>query len=287
MSVTGEENGAPGPVAGVSREEPRPGAGAPPQEPAGNKEEQLQEMGLLDHLDDLRRRLTKSVIAAFVGFLACYGFAEDLFGYLIAPLAPLLPEGSKFIFTGLPEGFFTYVKLSFVAGIFVASPYIFYQIWLFVAPGLYKSERKWLVPIALVSAVFFISGALFGYLVVFPVAFKFFMSYATDIIQPLPSLKEYLSFALKLLIAFGLAFELPLVIFFLARLGIVSPKGLRRFRKYAVLLAFVVGAVLTPPDVVSQAFMAGPLILLYELGILAAVLFGKKRPEKAAETPAD
>lgn len=246
-------------------------------------EQQDREMHLVDHLEELRDRLVRIVAAVFIGFLACYGFAEDLFNILLEPLKPLLPEGSTLIFTSLPEGFFTYVKLSAVAGIFVASPYIFYQIWKFTAPALYEHERKILVPLALISSLFFSSGAVFGYMVVFPFAFEFFMGFGSDIIKPLPSLKEYLSFTLKLLIAFGVAFELPLFIFFLAKLGIVTAKMLRKFRKYAILLSFMASALLTPPDVVSQILMAGPLVILYELGIVAAALFGKKRPEPEEE----
>lgn len=248
----------------------------------------LPEMGLLEHLDELRGRLTRAFIAAFVGLLICYSFAQQIFDYLLMPLKPLLPEGSHLIFTSLPEGFFTYIKLSAVAGVFLTSPYIFYQLWQFVAPGLYKSERRWLVPIAFFSALFFCSGALFGYFVVFPIAFEFFMGFTTELIRPMPTLKEYLSFSLKLLIAFGVAFELPLFIFFLARLGMVTSRSLRKFRKYAILLAFIVSAILTPPDVVSQTFMAGPLIILYELGIWVAHFFGKRRdPEEDEDEEAD
>ncbi|SKA65580.1 sec-independent protein translocase protein TatC [Desulfobaculum bizertense DSM 18034] len=265
-------------------------AGAEDKEPEqGNEDgddddddddEELVEMGLLDHLEELRKRLTYCVIAVIVGLFACYGFAEQLFDFLMMPLKPILPEGSSLIFTGLPEGFFTYIKLSAFAGLFVVSPFIFYQLWAFIAPGLYKEERRWVFPIALCSSLFFVSGACFGYFVVFPIAFKFFMGFGTDIIKPMPSLKEYLSFSLKLLTAFGVAFELPLFIFFLARLGMVSSRWLKDKRKYFVLVAFVISAVLTPPDVVSQCFMAGPLIILYELGIIVAWLFGKAEPRK-------
>lgn len=245
-----------------------------------DEDDELVEMGLLDHLEELRKRMTKIVIAVIVGLFACYGFAEQIFDYLLLPLKPILPENSTLIFTGLPEGFFTYIKLSAFAGLFLTSPYIFYQIWAFIAPGLYKEERRWGIPIALFSALFFTAGASFGYFVVFPIAFEFFMGFATELIKPMPSLKEYLSFSLKLLMAFGVAFELPLFIFFLARLGMVSSKWLREKRKYFVLVAFIVSAILTPPDIVSQCFMAGPLILLYELGIIVAWLFGKAEPRK-------
>ncbi|MFW5730108.1 MAG: twin-arginine translocase subunit TatC [Desulfonatronovibrionaceae bacterium] len=238
-------------------------------------------MTFTEHLEELRSRVFKSLIAAFIGFLACYGFKEDLFNLLMEPLVQVMPPESTMIFTSLPEAFFTYLKVAFVAGIFVASPYIFFQIWKFVGPGLYDTEKKYMIPIAFFSALFFVSGALFGYFIVFPIGFKFFMGFATEMIQPLPSLREYLGFSIKLLFAFGIAFELPLFIFFLARLGIVTSKGLRKQRKYAILLAFVVSAFLTPPDIVSQVLMAGPLVVLYELGILVAFIWGKKKKETA------
>ncbi|MDD4650068.1 MAG: twin-arginine translocase subunit TatC [Desulfoplanes sp.] len=240
-----------------------------------------EEMTFTDHLDELRKRLIRCVIASVIGFLGCYAFAEQLFNLLMAPLIKVLPPKSTLIFTSLPEAFFTYLKVAFVAGLFAVSPYIFYQIWKFVAPGLYDSERGYFVPMAFFSALFFVSGALFGYYVVFPFGFQFFMGFATDLIRPMPTLKEYLGFSLKLLIAFGVIFELPLFIFFLARLGLVTSAGLRKKRKYAVLGAFIVAAVLTPPDVVSQALMAAPLVVLYEVGIWVAYFFGKEKKAAA------
>jgi sec-independent protein translocase protein TatC len=241
-----------------------------------------EEMTFTSHLEELRNRLVKCIIAAIIGFLACYGFAEQLFDLLMAPLVQVLPPGGSLIYTGLPEGFFTYLKVAFLAGLFVASPYIFYQIWAFIAPGLYESERKYMLPVAFFSALFFVCGAVFGYTVVFPFGFDFFMGFATDAIQPMPSLKEYFSFSTKLLIAFGLVFELPLFIFFLARMGLVTARGLRRKQKYAILCSFVVSAILTPPDIISQIFMSGPLIVLYEAGIWVAHFFGKKPKKEAA-----
>ncbi|MEJ5243707.1 MAG: twin-arginine translocase subunit TatC [Desulfomicrobiaceae bacterium] len=237
------------------------------------------EMTFTQHLEELRTRLVRSFIAIGVGFLVCYGFAEDLFHLLMRPLLDvLLPTGGTLIYTALPEAFFTYVKTAALAGFFVASPYVFYQMWLFVAPGLYESERKYLIPIALLSAIFFVVGACFGYFVVFPYGFEFFVGYATDIVKPMPSLSEYFNFAVQMLIAFGVIFELPLVIFFLARLGVVTGKWLRQKQKYAVLVIFIVAAILTPPDVVSQLLMAAPLLVLYEIGVWVAYLFGTKKP---------
>jgi sec-independent protein translocase protein TatC len=251
------------------------------------KEETLEAdkeaMSFTEHLEELRKRLFRAVIAAFVGFLVSYGFKEYLFDMLMRPLLEVLPPDSTMIYTSLPEAFFTYLKVSFVAGIFLASPYIFYQIWRFVGPGLYDTEKKFIIPIAIFSGFFFIAGGLFAYFIVFPLGFNFFMGYETEFIQPLPSLKEYFSFSIKLLFAFGLAFELPLFIFFLARLGIVNSKSLRKHRKYAILMAFIVSALLTPPDIISQVLMSGPLIVLYELGILVAYIWGREKKDRDSE----
>ncbi|SMF38828.1 twin-arginine translocase subunit TatC [Desulfovibrio gilichinskyi] len=233
-------------------------------------------MTFLQHMDELRRRFIRIFIACGVGFLACYSFAKPLFSLLMAPLVAVLPEHSTLIFTSLPEGFVTYLKVSFVAGIFLVSPYIFSQIWGFIAPGLYEHERKWMIPLAFLSACFFVGGALFGYYVVFPFGCEFFMGFADEFIRPMPTLREYLSFSLKLLFAFGVIFELPLFIFFLARLGLVTHTWLREKRKYAILVAFICSAILTPPDVITQTLMAIPLILLYEIGIWTSYFFGKK-----------
>lgn len=256
-----------------------------------DEEEEQGHMTFLDHLSELRIRLTRIAIAMGVGFLACYGFSKQLFEFLMRPLVEVFPPDSKLIFTALPEAFFTYIKVALVGGVLLTSPYIFYQIWSFVAPGLYDEERKHLVPVALFSGLFFVAGATFGYSVVFPFAFEFFMDFATETIRPMPSLREYLSFSLKLLFAFGFIFELPLFIFFLSRLGIVNSTMLRKFRKYAFLCSFLVAAVLTPPDVISQTLMAGPLIVLYEASIWIAHFFGKKpkepEPDEEEEDPED
>ncbi len=264
------------------------GEGGGSGDDAGEGEEDLPEMGLIDHLNDLRKRLTRSALAVFVGFLACYAFAEDIFNFLLVPLKPYLPEGSGLIFTSPPEAFFTYMLAAAVAGLFLMSPFVFYQLWQFIAPGLYSHERKWIIPIALCSAVFFASGACFAYFVVFPYAFQFFMSYTTDLIHAQLKMEEYFSFTLKLLVAFGICFELPLFVFFLARLGMVTAKSLRKFRQYAILIIFIAAAILTPPDVVSQLAMACPLLVLYELSIWVAHFFSTKKdaPEEPAAAEA-
>ncbi|MFZ7124839.1 MAG: twin-arginine translocase subunit TatC [Desulfobacterales bacterium] len=238
------------------------------------------------HLEELRKRLIVCFIAVGVGFAASYGFKEHLFQILVHPLVKVMGEGDTLIFTGLPEAFFTYLKVSFLAGIMIASPVILYQFWMFVAPGLYQKEKKLLLPIVFLSTIFFVGGSLFGYFIVFPYGFQFFLSFSTDTIRAMPSMKEYLGFAAKLLLAFGLVFELPLVLTFLARLGVVSVPFLKKNRKYALLLFFTGAAIITPPDVVTQIMMAIPLMILYEISIIGARVFGK-RDESEEETTAE
>jgi len=235
------------------------------------------------HLEELRRRLITSLIAVGIGFLLSYGFKERIFSILTRPLMAVMKSGDQLIFTGLPEAFFSYLKVSLLSGIVLATPVILYQFWLFVAPGLYTKERRLLFPIIFISSFFFIGGALFGYFIVFPLGFDFFLAFATETIRPLPSMREYLSFSSKLLLAFGLAFELPIVLTFLAKLGIVSVPFLKKNRKYALLLFFVGAALLTPPDVVTQIMMAIPLMGLYELSIVGARVFGKKDEDEDEE----
>ncbi len=232
------------------------------------------------HLEELRKCLIVCFIAVGIGFALSYGFKERLFDILTRPLISVMETGDKIIFTGLPEAFFTYLKVAFLSGIILAAPVIFYQFWIFVAPGLYKKEKRLLIPIVTLSTLFFVGGALFGYFVVFPYGFKFFLGFSSDTIKALPSMREYLSFSAKLLLAFGLVFELPLIITFLARLGLVSVEFLKKNRKYALLLFFVGAAILTPPDVVTQIMMALPLMVLYEISILGAKIFGKKKIEE-------
>lgn len=257
---------------------------APEANDAAEEPEPVHEMTFTEHLNELRVRLVRCIIAAFVGMLLCYGFAEQLFMMLMKPLLVLLePMGGSLIYTGLAEAFFTHMKVAAIAGLFLVSPYIFYQLWMFIAPGLYEGERKYMIPIALCSALCFVSGAFFGYFVVFPYGFQFFLGYASDFIKPMPSVKEYFSFSTGMLFAFGLIFELPLFMLFLSALGVVTYKTLRKYRKFAILGNFVVAAILTPPDVVSQCLMAGPLCILYEVGIWVSYLFGKKPKEPVAD----
>ena len=234
----------------------------------------------LSHLEELRKRLIACAISVGAGFGISYFFSKRLFQILISPLKAHMPEGDRLIFTSLPEMFFTYLKTALIAGILLVAPYIFYQLWMFITPGLYRKEKKYVIPFVGFSSILFVGGALFGYFVVFPFGFKFFLSFATEYIQALPSVKQYFSFAVKLLFAFGIVFELPVVIFFLTKIGLVTPTFLRQKRKYAILLTFVFAAVLTPPDVVTQCMMAGPLIILYEVGIIIAGIAVKKKAKE-------
>ncbi len=232
-----------------------------------------------NHLEELRKRLVVCFIAVGVCFAICYGFSKKLFEILMGPLIAVMPPGDKLIYTGLPDAFFTYLKVALLAGIFLAIPVIFYQLWMFVMPGLYEKEKRMVLPAVALSSIFFAGGALFGYFIVFPFGFKFFMGFSSDFIQPMPSIREYLSFSSKLLLAFGIVFEMPLVIVILTKLGVVKVSQLTAYRKYVIVVFFVFSAILTPPDVVTQIMMAGPLMILYELSIIAAKIISKKKAE--------
>jgi sec-independent protein translocase protein TatC len=240
--------------------------------------DQEEKSPFTEHLGELRDRLIHAFIAVGLGFAVAYFFKEQLFELLTAPLVTAMAKSgnAKLIFTGLPEAFFTYLKVALLGGIILATPVLFYEFWMFVSPGLYRDEKKYLLPIIILSLIFFIGGASFGYFIVFPYGFQFFLGFTTDTIQAMPSMKEYLSFASKMLLAFGFVFELPLVLTFLSHMGLVPPAFLKKNRKYALLLFFVGAAAITPPDVVTQVMMAMPLILLYEVGILGATVFSRK-----------
>lgn len=239
-------------------------------------------MSLREHLTELRSRLVRSVLGVMVGFVAVFSFAPSIRGIIESTLKATLPPGGEITFADLTEPFMVDMHLAFVLGSFVASPYIFYQIWAFIAPGLYESERKYVMPVALCSALFFIGGGAFCYFVVIPFTFKFFIGYGSGSAKPLITLANMYRFSLKLLLAFGIMFEMPLFSFFLTKLRIVTADRLRAWRKYAILVNFVVAALITPPDVLSQLLLAGPLILLYELSILVAKFAAPSR--KKAET---
>lgn len=263
-----------------------PPSGADAGQGAGKSKDAERPMTLLEHLTELRSRLLRAFIAVFVGFLLCYGVAGKLFSLLAKPLVQVLPADGRLMFTGLAGGFFVELKVAFVAGIFLASPYIFYQIWAFISPGLYEQEKRQMLPLSAFSAFFFLAGAAFCYFAVFPVAFAFFMSYSTDSIVAMPSINEYLSFALQMLVAFGVIFEMPVFAYFLARMGMITAEKMRKVRRYAILGIFVVAAIFTPPDVFSQTLMAVPMLFLYEVSIFVASLVRKNKDKERREAEA-
>ena len=245
-------------------------------------QEQNGTMSFIAHLEELRKRLIVCFVAVFITCALAYGFKERIFQILMKPLISAMAPGQKMIFTGLAEAFFCYIKTAFIAGLLMAVPVIMYQLWLFVAPGLYDKEKRLLLPFVFLSSFFFIGGALFGYFICLPYAFKYLMSFGNDYVKPLPSMKEYLSLASTLLFAFGCTFELPLVLTLLAKARLVTASFLARYRKYAVLLIFIAAAIITPtPDPVNQCLLALPLCLLYEVGIIGARIFGKKEKKAA------
>lgn len=252
-------------------------------------------MPLLDHLVELRNRLMWSAAAILLAFLVCYQFKESIYRFLAYPLAKLLEgqTGRQMIFTGLTEAFFTYIKVSFWAACCIAFPVIAVQVWKFVAPGLYKSERRAFLPYICATPILFLMGASLAYFVVIPYAFKFFLSFETAggpgmlPIVAEPKVNEYLSLVMTLLLAFGVAFQLPVLLTLMARAGIITSQGLISKWRYAVVGMFGVAAVLTPPDVVSQTSLAVPLILLYVVSIYSCKWVERQRAKREAEEEAE
>ena len=245
-------------------------------------------MPLLDHLIELRQRMLKSVIVFVVLFFACFFFAEDIFRFLVQPLASTMGEDSsnRMIYTALHEAFFTYVKVAFFAAAFLVFPVFAVQLWKFVAPGLYNEEKKAFAPFLVATPILFFLGGALVYYFIMPLAWDFFLSYQSPggegelAIQLEAKVDQYLSLVMRLIFAFGLGFELPVLLTLLARAGLVTSKGLKEKRKYAVVMVFVAAALLTPPDVISQIGLAVPILLLYEVSIFSAKLVEKKREER-------
>lgn len=237
---------------------------------------------LTGHLTDLRRCLVISFVAVGICFIIAYAFVDNIGYWFFKPLFDVLPQGTSLIFTSYQDAFFLYLKLALVSAVFLSSPVILWEIWSFVAPGLYQHEKRMILPFTFVSTLCFIGGASFGYFIAFSPAFRFLIGYTTEYLTPMPAANEYFSLAVRLLIAFGVIFELPVVMVFLARAGLVDVGFLIKNRKYWILIAFVIAALVTPTsDVVNQLLMAAPLVLLYEISIVAVWVLGKKkRPER-------
>ena len=244
-------------------------------------------MPFMEHLGELRIRIMRSLFALLIGLGIALPFAERITDFLARPVTKL---GYKLVFTAPAEAFWVQMKVALICGLFISAPGILWQVWAFIAPGLHEHERKYALPFVLIGSVMFLAGGAFSLFVVTPYAINFLLSYARDTLQPMITLENHIDFLLKFTLAFGGVFELPLIITILSRMGVVTPKMLARNRKYAILGSFIAGAILTPtPDAFNQALMAGPLILLYEVGIICARIFGRKRaapvPQPEASSP--
>ena len=249
-----------------------------------------KEGGFISHLTELRQRLINSLIFLLLLFVLCYFFSEYIYGFLVEPYAEAVKNDAtnrRLIFTALQETFLTYLKVSFFAAFFITSPFLLIQIWKFIAPGLYNHEKKAIMPYLILTPVLFLLGGMLVYYLIMPLAIKFFLSFesvgvSTNLpIQLEAKVNEYLSLVMKLIFAFGLSFQLPIVLSLLARIGVVSSSFLKERRKYVVVIIFAAAAILTPPDPVTQIGLAIPLLILYELSIFSVRLIEKKSKENA------
>ncbi|MGI2000822.1 twin-arginine translocase subunit TatC [Shewanella frigidimarina] len=242
-----------------------------------------QQQPLISHLLELRNKLLKAIGSVLLVFITIVYWANDIYHYIALPLMRSLPETGSMIATDVAAPFFAPFKLTLVLAFFIAIPYVLYQVWSFVAPGLYKHEKRLVVPLLASSTLLFYLGIAFAYYIVFPVVFGFFTSVVPEGVQVATDISSYLSFILKLFFAFGLAFEIPVAVVLLCWAGVTTPDELRQKRPYIVVGAFVVGMVLTPPDIISQTMLAVPMLLLFEGGLIAARFYSKKEDEPENE----
>ena len=238
---------------------------------------------LKPHIADLRKRLVISSITVVIMFFACFTFYEPILEWMMAPVKHALPAGTSMIAVEIQETFFTAMKVAFFGGFIISLPVIFWQLWLFLAPGLYDHEKKLVVPFVFFATLMFLLGASFAYYIVVPIGFDFLIAFGNSVVSVLPSIGKYVGFFTKLMIGFGIAFELPVITFFLAKIGLVNDQMLKDFFRYAVVLIFIVAAVLTPPDVISQVLMAAPLLILYGVSIYIAKVFNPAQKEEEEE----
>jgi sec-independent protein translocase protein TatC len=238
---------------------------------------------LKPHIADLRKRLIISTLTVVAMFFVCFTFYEPILNWMMVPIEAVLPKNSQMVAVEIQETFFTALKVAFFSGFIISLPVIFWQLWLFLAPGLYDHEKKLVVPFVFFATLMFLIGSSFAYYVVVPFGFEFLVNFGSAVVTVLPSIGKYVGFFTKLLFGFGIAFELPVITFFLAKIGLVDDKTLKDFFRYAVVIIFVVSALLTPPDVLTQFLMAGPLILLYGLSIYIAKVFNPAAKEEDEE----
>ena len=251
-------------------------------------DEKTNKTSFVGHLTELRSRLVKSIIYLFIFFVICYFFAENIYGFLVEPYAEAVKDDEvnrRLIFTALQETFITYLKVAFFAAMFISSPIILTQIWKFIAPGLYKNEKRALLPYLIATPTLFLLGGMLVYYLVMPLMIKFFLSFETSAqinslaIQLEPKVNEYLSLIMRLIFAFGISFQLPVLLSLLARVGFVDSEYLKKRRKYVIIIIFAVAAILTPPDPITQIGLGIPLLILYELSILSVKIMEKKKKD--------
>ncbi len=242
-----------------------------------------QEETFISHLIEMRDRLLRAIIAIVLVFIALFPWAQDLYALLAQPLLAALPKGGQMIATEVTTPFFVPIKVTLMTAFLLAMPWVFYQIWAFVAPGLYQHEKRLGVPLVIASVLLFLLGMAFAYFLVFPVVFGFIVGVAPAGVAVMTDIGKYLDFVLTLFMAFGITFEVPVAVVLLVKMGMVSVAKLREIRPYVIVGAFVIGAIFTPPDVISQFMLAVPVWVLYELGILVAALITKPQPQPAAD----
>jgi len=246
-----------------------------------------QEQGFIDHLIELRDRLLRMVVAILIVFLCLFSFSEEIFSYFAKPLISLMPEGTSMIATGVTSPFLVPFKLVLMLSVLVSLPYTLYQLWAFVAPGLYKHEKSLIAPLVFSSVFLFYLGIAFAYFVVFPLLFAFFIAIAPEGVSVMTDIGAYLDFILAIFFAFGIAFEMPVATFLLVQAGVTTPKALAAKRPYIIVGVFVIGMLLTPPDIISQSLLAIPMWMLFEIGLLASKIVQKKKKAREAEAGDD
>ncbi len=247
----------------------------------------ISDMSFLEHLGELRKRILLSFMFIFVFFLVSWTFVDKLYHWFSLPVLQFLPAGEKLAFTSLTEPFMMYIKVAFISGAFISSPFIFYQLWAFITPGLYKNERKMVIPFVFFTTAFFIAGGAFGYYAVFPWACRFFLEVGSDF-NAIITINDYFSLAFRVLFGISVIFELPVLSFLLAKMGIISSRFLLKHFKYAIVIIFIIAAVITPtPDIITQSMFAVPMMLLYLLSVLIAKIVGPKDGKKEEKVKKD